>query len=147
MLACDLHGATKYSKSLKCLPVRKVTFILYESNSSLFSHPWLRQFCMRQLSICTSWQLNMWNVTDYQTHSLVPSAAMHESAVSISFLGEAGWRTEGNIHLHTREPLKLINAFGDQPETSNIHRRPDVPKCNEGHQVVYVGREKIMCVR
>lgn len=27
----------------------------------------------------------MWNVTDYQAHSVVPSAAVRESAVSISF--------------------------------------------------------------
>lgn len=45
----------------------------------------LPQFCKTQLSICTSWHLNMWNVTDYRAHSLVPSAAVRESAVSISF--------------------------------------------------------------
>lgn len=40
------------------------------------------------------------------------------------FSGKAGWRTEGNINLHTREPLKLINAYCDQTKTSNIHYRP-----------------------
>lgn len=49
------------------------------------SHPLLPQFGMTKLSICTSWHLNMCNVTDSRTHSLTPSAAVRESAVSISF--------------------------------------------------------------
>lgn len=40
---------------------------------------------MTQLSVCTSWHLYMCNVTDYRAHSLTPSAALRESAVSISF--------------------------------------------------------------
>lgn len=57
------------------------------------------------------------------------------------FSGKAGWRREGNTNLHTWEPLKLINASCDQPKTSNTHYRPDLPKCYEGHQIVYSGRE------
>lgn len=49
----------------------------------LLSRPPLSRFCMRQLNVCTSWHLNMWNVADYRAHSLVPSAAVRESAVSI----------------------------------------------------------------
>lgn len=41
----------------------------------------------------------------HRLHSLMPSAAVRESAVSNSFSVHAGWRTEGNIHLHTLETL------------------------------------------
>lgn len=85
-LACHLHGAAAYStSSLKCLLVGQVTFTLYRSTFIPLSHPLLPQFRMTQLSVCTSWHLNMWNVTDYRAHSLVPSAAVRASAVSISF--------------------------------------------------------------
>lgn len=49
----------------------------------VLSRPLPPQFCMKLLSICTSWHVNMCNVTEYRAHS--PSAAVRRSAASISF--------------------------------------------------------------
>lgn len=62
-----------------------VTFTLCLSTFCPPSHPLLPKLCMTRFSVCTSWHLNMCNVTDYRAHSLMPSAAVRESAVSISF--------------------------------------------------------------
>lgn len=98
ILACHLHGPTEYGRS---------DFYIVLKPFSPLSYPLLSQFCMTQHSVCTSWHLNMWNVTNYRGQSLMPSAAVRENAVSNSFLSKDRLKDRGQ---HSFTYLRAINA-------------------------------------
>lgn len=76
------------------------------------------------------WICAMSPITEQACSSHLPLCA--SVCVSITFQENTGWRTEGNRNLHTREHLKLINAYDDHPKTSNIYYRLTFPNATKG---------------
>lgn len=77
----------------------------------------------------------MGNVTAYRAHSLMPSAAEHETTVSKRFQERQAEGQRPTFIYITESPSDFISTYGDQAKTSHIDSRPDLQECKKGNKL------------
>lgn len=83
----------------------------------------------------------MCSVTDYRAHSLMPSAAVCESVVTISFQErQAEGQRATLIYIRESHSNSLMHTV-TKPKHQTYTTDPDLPTWYEGHQIFYSGRE------